>query len=114
MHEGATTQSIIDSTLASLEEHDLAGKVIAVCVTIGVTQGMVPEAMQMFFEMQTYDTPLEGARLEVTLQGIVGQCESCAKEFELDEAYMICPECQGPLLMIKGKELLLTSIEVET
>jgi hydrogenase nickel incorporation protein HypA/HybF len=113
MHEGPTTQSIIDIAIAALEEQGVTGRVVSVHVTVGVTQGMVPDAMQMFFEMQTPGTPLEGATLEIKLQSIVGHCAACDVEHELEEAFMLCPTCDGPLKMIKGKELLLTSIEVD-
>lgn len=114
MHEGPTTQSIIDTAIVSLAESKVTGRVVSVHVTVGVTQGMVPDAMQMFFEMQTPGTPLEGAELVVTLQGIVGHCAACDTEHELDEPFMMCPTCGGPLKMIKGKEILLSSIEVDT
>ncbi len=113
MHEGPTTQSIIDTAITSLAESGVSGQVVVVHATIGVTQGMVPEAMQMFFEMMIPDTPLQGARLEVKLQGMVGHCAPCDKEFECVEPVMLCPDCGGPMKMIKGKELLLTSIEVD-
>jgi len=113
MHEGAITQAIIDSALETLAAHDLSGRVVQVKVTVGVAQGLVPDAMQMFFDLQKVETPLAEAELVVTIQPLVGHCDACAKDFELAEPFMYCPECGAAMTLTKGKEVLLTAIEVE-
>lgn len=113
MHEGAITQAIIDSALESLAAHQVSGRAVQVKVTVGVAQGLVPDAMRMFFDLQKTDTPLAAAELVVTMQPLIGRCAECAKDFELTEPFMYCPDCGTAMSLIKGKEVLLTAIEVE-
>ena len=87
--------------------------VIAVHVTVGVCQGMVPESMQMFFDMEKPGTPLENAELVVTAQRMMAHCPKCKTEHELDIPVMYCPDCGQPMDLIKGNEILISSIEVE-
>ena len=66
MHEASITKSILDTVLGIITEKNVKETVIAVHVTVGVCQGMVPESMQMFFDMEKPGTPLENAELVVT------------------------------------------------
>ena len=113
MHEGAITKSVIDTVLDALRTEGVTSGVTEVHVTVGVAQGIVPESMQMFFDMEKPDTLLENAELVVTMQGITGYCAACDKEYELDIPVMYCPDCASPLELKKGNEIMITSIEVE-
>jgi hydrogenase nickel incorporation protein HypA/HybF len=112
MHEGAIVQAIIDSTLAAVRERQIAGRVNAVRVTVGVCQGLVPDAMQLFFDALKIGTPLADAVIEVTLQGMVAHCDACRADHQLAEPVLFCPTCGRPMELVKGKEILLTTIEV--
>ena len=68
--------------------------------------------MQMYFDMEKKDTPLEFAELEVELQHILAECSECLKEHMLEIPYMYCPDCGMPMKLIKGDELIISSIEV--
>ena len=68
MHEAAITQSIVDSVIDTLSEQHVTGNVTEIVVTVGVSQGLIPESMQMYFDMAVPDTPLEEARLNVVVQ----------------------------------------------
>jgi len=113
MHEGAITKSVIDTVLRALETGGVTGDVIEVHVTIGVAQGIVPESMKMFFDMEKAGTVLERAELLIAVQGMTGWCPACGKEHELDIPVMYCPDCASPLELKKGNEIVITSIEVE-
>lgn len=112
MHEASITKSIIDTVLDSEAVKELNGRIIKVNVLAGVCQGLVPESMQMYFDMEKKDTPLEFAVLEVELQHILAECPDCEKEHELEIPYMYCPDCGAPMKLIKGDELIISSIEV--
>ena len=113
MHEGSITQSIIDTVLTTITDENVTGEVKSVYVTVGVCQGLVPESMQMFFDMGKPDTPLENAELIITVQGIVAGCPKCNTEHELDIPVMFCPDCGEPMNLVKGNEIILSSIEVD-
>jgi len=113
MHEGSITQSIIDSVLNTIAAEKVTGEVKAVNVTVGVCQGLIPESMQMFFDMGKPDTPLENAELIINVQKMVAGCPECDTEHDLDIPVMFCPDCGEPMNLIKGNEILISSIEVE-
>ena len=112
MHEGSITSSIIETVFDTLDAEGLDGPVESVHITVGVCQGLVPESMRMFFDMEKPGTRLDGAELIVTVQGIVARCPACEREHELEIAVMYCPDCGTPMDMIKGDEILINEIEV--
>ena len=113
MHEASITESIVLTVLDILDREPVAGTVTGVGVTVGVTQGLVPESMQMFFDMAKPGTALEHAELKVHAVGIAGRCPVCDEEHELDMPVMFCPSCGGPMDLIRGNEIMVTEIEVE-
>jgi len=113
MHEASITQSVIDTVLNALESEGIQETVAVVNVIVGVSQGIVPESMQLFFDMQKPGTPLENAELVVTVQKMVAHCPQCDTDRELDIPVMFCGECGSAMTLIKGNEIQVTSIEVE-
>ena len=113
MHEASITESIMNAVITELEKGGVTGKVRTVNVTTGVCQGLIPESMQMFYDMEKPGTVLEESELVITLQPMVARCPACGTDRELDIPVMFCPDCGGTMELIKGKEILITSIEVE-
>ncbi|MDP8256249.1 MAG: hydrogenase maturation nickel metallochaperone HypA [Candidatus Alcyoniella australis] len=113
MHEPGITRGIMDTVLETLERERIESVVRKVNVTIGVCQGLVPDAMQMFFEMERPGTPLAEAELVIELQPMIAHCPTCDKQHQLDLPILFCPECGSQMELIQGKELLVTSIEVD-
>lgn len=113
MHEAAITQSIVDSVIETLNEQHVTGNVTEIVVTVGVSQGLIPESMQMYFDMSVPDTPLKDAQLNVVVQPMIAHCPQCDEDHELMEPIMYCPVCGTPMDLVKGDEILITSIEVE-
>jgi len=113
MHEASITESIMSSAIAELEKNGITGGVKAVHVTTGVCQGLIPDSMQMYYDMEKPGTPLECSELVITVQPMVARCPVCGVDRELDIPVMFCPECGGTMELIKGKEIIITSIEVE-
>ena len=95
MHEASITKSILDTVLGIITEKNVKETVIAVHVTVGVCQGMVPESMQMFFDMQKPDTPFEHADLIVTVQRMEAHCPQCDTDHELEIPVMFCSDSTG-------------------
>ena len=113
MHEGSITQSIIDSVLNTIAVEKVTGEVKTVNVTVGVCQGLIPESIQMFFNMGKPDTPLENTELIINVQKMVAGCPKCNTEHDLDIPVMFCPDCGEPMNLIKGNEIIISSIEVD-
>jgi len=113
MHEAAITQGIIDTALEAIRENGVTQPVRKVCVTVGVSQGLIPESMQMYFEMVKSGTALAEAELEITLVPMVARCVSCTIEYQLDAPILFCRRCGGPMELIQGRELVVSAIEVD-
>jgi hydrogenase nickel incorporation protein HypA/HybF len=113
MHEASITDSIINSVLETLDKENVHGKVTAVSLTTGVCQGLIPESMQMFFDMAKHGTRLENAELLINSQKMVAHCSDCDCDHELDGPVLFCPNCGSPMELIKGNEIIITSIEVD-
>ncbi|MFC1607507.1 hydrogenase maturation nickel metallochaperone HypA [Candidatus Latescibacterota bacterium] len=113
MHEASITQSVIDTVLNALKSEDIQDTVIAVNIMVGVSQGIVPESMKMFFDMQKPDTPLENSELVVSVQRMEAHCPQCDTDHELDIPVLFCPACGTTMTLTKGNEIQVTSIEVE-
>lgn len=113
MHEGAITRGIVQTVLETIAEQNITTTVRKVHLTVGVCQGFVPESMQFFFEMEKEGTALKNADLEITLQPMVAFCPKCKKETELEMPILLCSQCGKEMEMVRGKELLVTAIEVD-
>jgi len=113
MHEAAITKSIVDTVLSTIAEKKVTGTIKSVYITAGICQSLIPESMQMYFDMEKSGTPLKNAELIVKTQGMVAYCKKCNTEHELDIPIMYCPDCGEPMKLIKGNEIILSSIEVE-
>ena len=61
MHELGITQELV----ALVAERTVGRRVVAVNVRVGDAAGIVPGAMVFAFDVATYQTPLQGARLVI-------------------------------------------------
>ena len=113
MHEASITQSVIDTVLDTVRQECGLCRVTSVHVTVGVCQGIVPESMKMFFDMQKPGTLCENAELVITIQKMEAHCPSCDRDRELDIPILYCSECGTPMTLKKGDEILVTTIEVD-
>ena len=113
MHEASVTESIMASVTDTLSGQGVDGTVTAVRVTVGVCQGIVGESMQFYFDLMKPGTPLEHAELIVTEEGMSGKCTACGHACELDVPVLVCSACGGEMTMTGGRDILITSIEVE-
>ena len=113
MHEASITESIIETVLDTIAEKCGPCRVTKVHVTVGVCQGIVPESMQMFFDMQKPDTPLDTTELIITTQPVEAYCHACEQHRKLDIPIMYCTECGSPMTLTKGNEIVVTAIEVD-
>ena len=113
MHEGSITKSIMDTVLSTAAEEHITGTITEVQVTVGVCQGLIPESMTMYFDIEKTGTLLEQAELAVNVQGMVAHCPACDTDHKLDVPVMYCPDCSTPMNLVKGHEILITAIEVE-
>jgi hydrogenase nickel incorporation protein HypA/HybF len=114
MHELPLVQSIIAKASQHAREHG-AGKVKAISLVVGEGSGYVPESIQMYFDIISFNTSCEGAEIKVTRIKPLMKCDSCGKLFERRPFSFECPDCGSPGSPTDvGSELYIDYIEIET
>ncbi len=114
MHEASIALSILDIA----EEHCReAGynEIQSIQLRIGSASGILPDALQMAFEIVREGTLAEKAKLLVEEVPLGGDCRGCEKDFTTTEQFILaCPRCGSKdFTLDRGREMEITEIEVE-
>ena len=115
MHEFAICEQLVATVLEELAKMPPpAPKLAVVRIAVGGMQQVVPESMDMAFEVLTQDTPAAGAKLEIRRIPVVIDCRKCGWHGEVKPSLIRCTQCaSGDVQVVSGKELYLESLEVE-
>jgi len=112
MHEAAVMQGVIKTILASME-NARASRVTKVQLALGTSGHFTEEAVRMYFQALTQDTPIEGATLTLSLLPATYQCLSCQHRFESTSSTGICPQCGDVAFEISHQDgCYVTTIDV--
>lgn len=113
MHELAIAQRLIDTAVSLLPEESC--QIAHLCIQLGALAGVSKEELAFGFEAMSEQTPCAGAQLEIEEIPALVHCPQCNLDFAVTDAgFLLCPECgSAAVLVLQGKELLLTSIEVK-
>lgn len=113
MHELPITQNIIKIA----EEHARranARRVTRVNLVVGDYSGFIGDSIQMYFDIISKGTVVEGATIEIKHVKPKLRCESCNQLFERKPFSFECPLCKGQGVPSEvGKEFYIDTIEVE-
>lgn len=113
MHEMSLMASVFEIADRELQNISFE-RVIKVKLLVGQMANALEDALRLAFEAYSQDTAFAGAELEIIDVPATWHCAQCSHEFVADIGIIICPECQGKdIELIKGKDLLLESLEVE-
>jgi hydrogenase nickel incorporation protein HypA/HybF len=90
-----------------------ATRISKVRMRIGQMSGVVPDALNMAFEVLSPDTMAAGAELEIEPITATLWCDGCKTEFPSPDYVFECPRC-GTLSgeLRRGREMELVSMEV--
>ncbi len=111
MHEMAIAWQIVEHSLRIAAEHG-AGRILEVHVEVGAMRSVVPEALEMAFQVCSEGTAAEGARLLVITVAPRARCNPCGREFEPECGLFVCPGCgQADVEILAGQEILLKGLE---
>ncbi len=108
MHELAVAESVVASVLERTGERQVA----VVRLRIGRLAGVVPDALSFCFELAAAGTTLDGAALEILEEHGRAHCRTCAADFALDDAILLCECGSADVELLSGRELSVTSVEV--
>jgi hydrogenase nickel incorporation protein HypA/HybF len=113
MHELSVTENILD--IASKQaEKEAASKVTDIYLVIGHLSSIVDDSVQFYWDIITKDTICEGSTLHFERIQAKFRCNSCKKEFNLDDRISFCPECKSNnITLVAGDEFRMDSIEIE-
>ena len=108
MHELAIAESVVSSVIERTDERQVS----LVRLRIGRLAGVVPDALAFCFDLATAGTPLAGASLEIVEEPARAHCRSCAADFTLADAFLLCDCGSADVQLLSGRELCVTSVEV--
>ena len=112
MHELSIAMGIVD--IAEKETSKAkATKVELIELEIGTLAGIEFDSLDFVWPSAVKDTVLENAIKKINIIHGEAKCSDCDTIFKLDNIYDACPKCNSYLKgIIKGKELLVKSLEV--
>lgn len=114
MHELSIAIEII-----SIAEEEAKRKktvsIVKVELEIGKLSGVEPDALMFAMEEAVKSTQLETTQIVYHFVEPLAVCEECCNEFSTYDHFKVCPVCNSVQTnFIKGKELKIRSIELET
>jgi hydrogenase nickel incorporation protein HypA/HybF len=109
VHEFSIAGGVVDIALA----HCDGRRVSVVTMRVGALRQVVPATLAAAFELVARGTACEGANLRLEVVPARLSCSECAFEWTPLEPDFRCKSCDGPAVVIAGRELQVESIEVE-
>lgn len=113
MHELSIALGIVK--IAEEESRKAAArKVVSIELEIGSMAGIELDALEFAWPVAVKDTVLQDATREIDWIEAKARCAECQTEFDVENSYDTCPQCNSYFKDIyKGKELRVKSLEVE-
>lgn len=113
MHEFAVTKSVIHSVIEEASKYE-AKKISKVTLVIGDLSSIIDESVQMYYNLLTDGTIMEGSVLEFKRVRAELFCNNCAQNYPKPKTGLECPTCgETGKLTDKGKEFYIESFEMD-
>lgn len=81
---------------------------------VGILSNIDAELLKHVFTFVKQDGIFHNAKLLVEVVDILAKCDSCEKNFKVENYKFVCPDCDEPVTnIIEGKELLIHKIILE-
>ena len=113
MHEMSLADSVLQIIEDTARTQDFT-RVRRMTLEIGRLAAVEPEAMRFAFDAVMRGTLADGASLEIIEIPGQGQCAGCGATMEMEEAYGLCPQCDGAQLrVVSGDRMRVKYLEVE-
>ncbi|OIO38301.1 MAG: hypothetical protein COT00_05145 [Candidatus Omnitrophica bacterium CG07_land_8_20_14_0_80_50_8] len=114
MHEANFTKQIVEAVVGALRQCP-DGKPRTVKVQVGAMLHLVPESVQMHYQLLTRGTGLEGIGLELTETPVRVRCRRCGHEGGVEDHHLLlCTACDSmEVELTAGDQILIDSIECE-
>lgn len=113
MHEFPITMSILSIVLEQAKAVK-ASKITKINLIIGELSYIVPEYVEIQFDIISRGTIAFGARLLFNQLPIKLRCRTCATIFSPRNLDWVCPNCQEQKIdIVSGRECYISSMEVD-
>jgi len=112
VHEVALCQSLVD-IIRDQQVRDGFSRVRRVIVEVGALGHVDPHALEFAFDVESRDSPAEGAVLEILEVAGRAWCMDCSRPVTIGRRGDPCPNCAGFTMIVEqGDELRLKELEV--
>ncbi len=113
MHELSIVQGLIQQVEEYLADNNYH-KVLQIDLEVGQLSGVVQDALQFAYDVCSKGTKVDGARLNITVVPVKARCQTCFKEFRVEDYCFLCPDCcSADLDILQGYELKIKQMEVD-
>lgn len=107
-------QQLVNIAIDSIPPDIKNPKISKVNLKIGRLASVVEHSLTFCFEIIAKDTPLEGAQIVIDFVPVTVRCKDCENQWEVEGPVFKCPHCEdGDVKMLTGREIEITSIELE-
>lgn len=114
MHELGVLRKILECVRTAAEANRVR-RVRAVELEIGEASGVLPEFIERCYRPAVENDPLfEGSELIVTSIPTEARCAECGSSRRISGLDLTCPECGAAMRVVRGRELAVRNILVET
>ncbi|MDS1028982.1 hydrogenase maturation nickel metallochaperone HypA [Bacillota bacterium LX-D] len=112
MHEYPITEQIVRIAEESARNNN-AEKVVAINLVVGELSGFIGDSIQMYFDIISKGTIVEGAQLNIRYIKPKLKCEKCDIYFTRPKFSFACPQCGANGVPTEiGKEFFVEDIEI--
>ncbi|SRR5579883_1042108 len=112
MHEVGMMQSILNTAVERAKQEG-AHHIDEVHMRVGVAAGVVPDTLELAFDVVKRGTIAADARLDTELVPVICYCANCTLEFQPTDLLYECPEChQANCEVRQGQEFELAFLDV--
>ena len=95
MHELSITEHLLAQCLEEAGQQN-ASAIRAVHLCIGRLRGILPECIQVYWELLAEGTIAEGARIEAEFLPVQVRCRDCGQAGEITPHRLACPPLRQP------------------
>ncbi len=121
VHEGSITAQIVETVLRETRKKK-AKKIVEVKLSIGALSFLNPVQVRFWYDLLTKETILEDSKLLIEEKRGTVRCRDCDYEgdfkFVNDSAFHLpmptlqCPQCDGIVEILSGKDCVVKSIKI--
>ena len=110
MHEMSIAIALVEQLGTIAVEND-ATLIEEVHIRAGAMRGIVPEALDMAFEVAAEGTIAEGAKIVLTVVPPTAKCRVCGAQFEPEIDSFLCGQCgEADVEIVEGNDIVVTSV----